>query len=178
MHPRFGLKKVYHVKLSACPTEIELGRLRKGIRLGDGMTAPARVRVLEKLKKNAWIEIEIHEGRNREVRRMFEALGYFIEKLSRVELGNVELGRLARGEIRPLMRTEIIKLKRAVGLQESFRAREKKARRLSSLSCRFRSRAIWRIDVPMTIASISSISPMSRSTFIFICQNIGRTANR
>ena len=75
--------------------------------------------MLEKLKKNAWVEIEIHEGRNREVRRMFEALGYFVEKLIRVRIGNVELGPLAPGEIRPLMRTEIIKLKRAVGLQDS-----------------------------------------------------------
>ena len=49
--------------------------LRKGIRLEDGMTAPARVRVIEKLSKNAWVEIEVHEGKKREVRRMFEALG-------------------------------------------------------------------------------------------------------
>jgi 23S rRNA pseudouridine2605 synthase len=66
------------------------------------MTAPARGRVLEKLKKNAWVEIEIHEGRNREVRRMFEALGYFVEKLTRMRIGNVELGPLALGEIRPV----------------------------------------------------------------------------
>jgi 23S rRNA pseudouridine2605 synthase len=84
--------------------------------------------VLEKLKKNAWVEIEIHEGRKREVRRMFEVLGYFIEKLIRVRLGNVELGRLAPGEIRPLMRTEIIKLKRAVGLQTSPSEPEKRKR--------------------------------------------------
>jgi 23S rRNA pseudouridine2605 synthase len=129
MHPRFGVKKVYQVKLSACPTEIELGRLRKGIRLEDGMTAPARVRVLEKLKKNAWIEIELHEGRNREVRRMFETLGYFVEKLIRVRIGNVELGRLALGEIRPLMRTEIIKLKRVVGLQDRPSEPERPERR-------------------------------------------------
>ena len=92
------------------------------------MTAPARVRVLVRLKKNAWVEIEIHEGRNREVRRMFEALKYFVEKLIRVRIGNVELGRLALGEIRPLMRTEIIKLKRAVGLQDSPSEPKKKAR--------------------------------------------------
>ena len=103
--------------------------MRKGIRLEDGITAPARVRVLEKLKKNAWVEIEIHEGRNREVRRMFEALGYFVEKLIRVRIGNVELGRLALGEIRPLMRTEIIKLKRAVGLQVSRPEPERRERR-------------------------------------------------
>jgi 23S rRNA pseudouridine2605 synthase len=96
--------------------------------LEDDITAPARVRVLERLKKNAWVEIEIHEGRKREVRRMFEVLGYFVEKLIRVRVGNVELGRLAPGEIRPLMRTEIIKLKRAVGLQDSRSEPEKRKR--------------------------------------------------
>lgn len=116
MHPRFGVKKLYQVKLSACPTEEELGRLRKGIRLDDGVTAPARVRVLEKLRKNAWVEIEIHEGRKREVRRMFEALGYFVEKLIRVRMGTVTLGKLALGEIRPLSKIEVASLKRAVGL--------------------------------------------------------------
>ena len=74
-HPRFGVKKLYHAKLSACPTEEDLARLRKGIRLDDGMTAPARAGSIDKLKKNAWVEIEVQEGRKREVRRMFEALG-------------------------------------------------------------------------------------------------------
>jgi len=115
-HPRFGVKKVYRVKLSACPTEEEIARLRGGIRLEDGMTAPARVRVLEKLKKNAWVEIELHEGRKREVRRMFEALGYFVEKLVRVRVGPVALGDLAPGELRPLSQVEIRSLKSAVGL--------------------------------------------------------------
>ncbi len=115
-HPRFGVKKRYHVKLSACPTEIDLMRLRKGVRLDDGTTAPAEVRVLERLKKNAWVEIEIHEGRNRQVRRMFEALGYFVEKLIRVRVGAVSLGALAPGEIRPLSSREVDALKRSVGL--------------------------------------------------------------
>jgi pseudouridine synthase len=121
MHPRFGVKKLYHVKLSACPTEEELARLRKGIRLEDGITAPARVRVLEKLKKNAWVEIEIHEGRKREVRRMFEMLGYFVEKLIRVRMGAVVLGKLAPGELRPLSQIEVAALKQAVGLQPRAR---------------------------------------------------------
>jgi pseudouridine synthase len=116
MHPRFGVNKVYHVKLSSCPTAEDLARLRKGIRLEDGITAPARVRVLEKLKKNAWVEIELHEGRKREVRRMFLALGYFVEKLVRVRVGVVTLGRLAPGELRPLSATEVGQLKQSVGL--------------------------------------------------------------
>jgi 23S rRNA pseudouridine2605 synthase len=115
-HPRFGVKKVYRVKLSECPDEQDLLLLRKGIRLEDGMTAPARVKVVERLKKNAWVEIEIHEGRNRQVRRMFEALGYFVEKLIRLRIGPVALGALEPGELRPLSQIEVKALKRAVGL--------------------------------------------------------------
>ena len=118
-HPRFGVKKLYHTKLSACPTEEDFARLRKGIRLDDGMSAPARARVIDKLKKNAWVEIEVHEGRKREVRRMFEALGYFVEKLIRVRVGSVSLGPLAQGELRPLSRSEIQSLKSEVGLERS-----------------------------------------------------------
>ena len=116
MHPRFGVNKVYHVKLNSCPTADDLARLRAGIRLEDGMTAPARARILQKLKKNAWIEIELHEGRRREVRRMFLALGYFVEKLMRVRIGAVSLGQLAPGALRPLTNVEIRELKRSVGL--------------------------------------------------------------
>jgi 23S rRNA pseudouridine2605 synthase len=115
-HPRFGVKKVYRVKLSECPDEKDLMLIRKGVRLEDGVTAPARVRVVEKLKRNAWVEIEIHEGRNREVRRLFGALGYYVEKLIRIRVGPVSLGSLAPGVLRPLSRLEIKTLKQAVGL--------------------------------------------------------------
>src|SRR5688572_2306664 len=115
-HPRFGVKKVYRVKLSACPTAEDFALLRQGLRLEDGMTAPARARVVEKLRKNAWVEIEIHEGRNREVRRIFEALGYFVEKLIRVRVGPLSLGVLRPGELRPLSQAEIKALKSTVGL--------------------------------------------------------------
>ncbi|MET0501038.1 MAG: pseudouridine synthase [Candidatus Binatia bacterium] len=127
-HPRFGINKVYRVKLSACPTETDFAALRKGIRLEDGVTAPARARIVERLKKNAWVEIEIHEGRNREVRRIFEALGYFVEKLIRVRVGPVSLGFLQPGELRPLTQNEITELKRAVGLLASPLAPKVKAR--------------------------------------------------
>ena len=115
-HPRYGVAKVYRVKLSACPTEEELNELRKGIRLEDGMTAPARVRVIDKLRKNAWVEIEVHEGKKREVRRMFEALNYFVEKLIRIKVGPITLGDLPVGELRRLYQGEVMALKVAVGL--------------------------------------------------------------
>lgn len=115
-HPRFGVKKVYRAKLSACPSEDDLQRLRNGIRLDDGMSAPARLRVIDKLRKNAWLEVEIHEGRKREVRRMFEALGFFVEKLMRIRFGTISLGDLPPGALRPLSQLEVKSLKKAVGL--------------------------------------------------------------
>lgn len=115
-HPRFGVKKLYQAKLSACPTPEDLAHLRKGVRLEDGMSAPARARVVTKLKKNAWVEIEVHEGRKREVRRMFEALGFFVEKLIRIKVGSITLGALPLGELRPLSQTEVDALKEQVGL--------------------------------------------------------------
>src|SRR5712692_4818809 len=60
-HPRYGVSKVYRVKVHALPSERELDRLRKGIRLEDGWTAPARARIVEVLKKKAWIELELSE---------------------------------------------------------------------------------------------------------------------
>lgn len=116
-HPRYGVPKVYRVKLSACPTQEDFAILRQGIRLEDGMAAPARAHVVDKLKTNAWVEIEVHEGRKREVRRMFEALNYFVEKLVRIRVGSVELGRLPLGELRPLSLSEIKSLRVAAGLE-------------------------------------------------------------
>ena len=70
---------------------------------------------MEKLKKNAWVEIEIHEGRNREIRRIFEALGYFVEKLIRVRVGPIVLGLLPPGELRPLSQSEIKRFEKRRG---------------------------------------------------------------
>ena len=115
-HPRYGVRKLYRVKVSGHPSESELDRLRKGIRLEDGWTAPAKVSVVERLHKKAWVEIEIHEGRYHEVRRMFEALGYFVEKLARIRMGPLRLGSVGLGEFRPLSPQEIAALKKAVGM--------------------------------------------------------------
>ena len=115
MHPRYQLPKVYRVKVSGHPSDHDLSRLRQGIKLEDGMTAPAKVRVVETLKQKAWIEIEIHEGRYREVRRMFEALGFSVEKLIRTRLGPLHLGILPPGAMRPLSPGEVAALKKGSG---------------------------------------------------------------
>ena len=122
-HPRHGVRKAYEVKLSGTPTEAQLERLRRGVRLDDGMTAPARVRVRKRLKRKAWLCIELREGRNRQVRRMVEAVGHTVERLVRSRFGPIDLGALAPGTLRPLSREEVAALRRAAALPHAPAAR-------------------------------------------------------
>ena len=105
-HPRYGVAKSYRVRLSRPPAEAELDRLRRGIRLEDGPTAPAEV----ERRGEREIEITIREGRKRQVRRMAEAVGNQVEGLVRVRIGSLELGDLPRGAARPLEPGEISSL--------------------------------------------------------------------
>src|SRR3954469_19351392 len=105
-HPRYGVPKTYRVRLVRPPSDNELERLRQGVRLEDGPTAPAEV---ERLGERE-IEVTIREGRKRQVRGMPEAVGNRVESLVRVRIGSLELGDLARGAARPLEPREIASL--------------------------------------------------------------------
>jgi 23S rRNA pseudouridine2605 synthase len=102
-HPRYGVPKTYLVRLARPPSEPDLDRLRAGVELEDGPTAPAEV---ERLGERE-LEITIREGRKRQVRRMAEAVGNEVEELTRTRLGPLDLGDLRRGEARRLDRREI-----------------------------------------------------------------------
>jgi 23S rRNA pseudouridine2605 synthase len=102
-HPRYGVAKTYLLQLSRPPSEADLDRLRRGVRLEDGPTAPAEV---ERLGERE-LEITIREGRKRQVRRMAEAIGNEVEELTRIRIGSLDLGDLRRGEARRLDRREI-----------------------------------------------------------------------
>lgn len=117
MHPRHHVAKVYEVKVNVCPSERDLERLAKGIRLGDGKTAPCELRVTKRLDKKVWIEVRLHEGRNQQIRRMFEAIGVHVDKLRRIKLGPLRMTGLAPGDWRPLREAELDKLCSAVGLR-------------------------------------------------------------
>jgi pseudouridine synthase len=116
-HPRYHVAKTYRVKVRGRPTPHALERLGKGIRFREGPTAPAKVRVLESSERKTWLEITISEGKRRQVRRMCDAVGLPVEKLIRISLGPLKLGRLPPGHFRPLDSEEIHKLRAAVGLQ-------------------------------------------------------------
>ena len=104
----------------ATHSEDQLDRLREGIALGDGPTAPAQVQVEERWSngwnKQARLTLCIHEGRKRQVRRMLRAIGYPVRQLMRVEFAGLTLGPLAAGQYRRLSLGEIHRLKAEVGL--------------------------------------------------------------
>jgi len=106
-HPRFGLPKTYHATLRGRPSELALQKLREGIVLEDGPTQPAEVIRLGHEGGSTQVQITIHEGRNRQVRRMFEAIGHPVLRLKRVGVGPVKLGDLAPGQVRPLGPDEV-----------------------------------------------------------------------
>jgi 23S rRNA pseudouridine2605 synthase len=106
-HPSFEVKKTYRASVRGGPVgEPALRRLREGVRLEDGVTAPAQVRQLEA----GVLELTIHEGRNRQVRRMCEAVGHRVVALERIAFGPLRLGRLPSGTHRRLKQAELQRL--------------------------------------------------------------------
>ncbi|HZU77804.1 MAG TPA: pseudouridine synthase [Dehalococcoidia bacterium] len=115
-HPRFGVEKQYQVLVEPVPDADALRRLREGVPLDDRPSAPARVHLLERDDQRAWLDVVLHEGRNRQLRRMCEAVGLTVISLVRVRVGPVELGRLPPGKARRLTPREIAALRKAAGL--------------------------------------------------------------
>jgi 23S rRNA pseudouridine2605 synthase len=111
LHPKNKIPKTYRVKIDGFLGEKDIVKLQRGIRLEDGVTAPAKVRVVKNLEANSWIEITIHEGKKRQVRRMLQAVGHPVSRLKRIRINGLSLGNLGSGEFRYLRPEEIAKLK-------------------------------------------------------------------
>jgi 23S rRNA pseudouridine2605 synthase len=110
-HPKYEVPKTYRARLGKPPRESELRRLREGVELEDGPTAPARV---EKVGERE-VEIVLREGRNRQVRRMVEAVGNRVVALNRIAFGPLQLGGMGVGKSRRLTAKEIADLRAAGG---------------------------------------------------------------
>ena len=102
-HPKFFVEKTYRAKYSGNLDSKKIARLENGIELEDGKTAPARIKRLP----NNFVEITIHEGRNRQIRRMLAAVGCEVESLERIEFAGLTLNGIARGEFRALSNFEL-----------------------------------------------------------------------
>ena len=115
-HPRYGVGKTYLVEVGGGVKEKTVRALARGVELSDGMTAPAEARLVERSPSGTLIEITLSEGKNRQVRRMFEAVGHPVHRLVRTAIGPLMLGRLKPGTYRKLRLEEVRNLYRAAGL--------------------------------------------------------------
>lgn len=106
-HPRHGVEKTYFAEVTGVPSRATLRRLREGVTLDDGPTAPAEVSLVQSRGDNAALEIVVHEGRNRLVRRMCDAVGHPVRRLVRTRVGPISDRRLAPGDWRRLRPGEV-----------------------------------------------------------------------
>lgn len=113
-HPRYGVSKTYRVQVAGEPSDEILTRLRRGVHLAEGMARVDRVTVLHRRDKSSVLEIELSEGKNREIRRILAQVGHKVLRLMRTAVGPIRLGRLPPGGHRRLSRQEIDSLWHAV----------------------------------------------------------------
>ncbi|MEA4825050.1 MAG: pseudouridine synthase [Clostridium sp.] len=111
IHPRKEVNKVYIAVIEGAPSKDKIDEFCNGIDIGGYITAKAKFRIIEKLQDKSKVEIIIHEGKNRQVRRMCEKIGHPVIALKRISVGNIKLGNLRRGEWRYLDENEINYLK-------------------------------------------------------------------
>jgi len=114
MHPSHEIEKTYVAEVRGRVSAQELNHLEKGVELDDGVTAPATARLISYSAgtNTSTVEISIHEGRKRQVRRMFTAIGHRVEKLSRIRLGNLDLKGVTEGHYRFLTQKEVARLQK------------------------------------------------------------------
>lgn len=117
MHPSYGVEKVYHAQVNGVVGEDVVKRFRDGIVLEDGQTAPAKLTVLSHTNALSMVEVVIHQGKKRQVRRMLDVTGHPVRKLERVSFGGITADGLKRGKYRQLTPEEVASLKKQVGLE-------------------------------------------------------------
>ena len=115
-HPRYEVPKTYVAEVEGHVGHRALTRLARGVKLEDGMTKPAEASIVERRAGATLVRLTITEGRNRQVRRMAEAVGHPVKRLVRVAIGPLQVGRLKPGTYRKLSPTEVNHLYRAIGL--------------------------------------------------------------
>ena len=111
-HPKHEMPKTYRALVSGVLSDEKCGRLERGVDIGGFRTSPAKVKIVRGLSNATLVDITIHEGKNRQVRKMFRAVGNPVKQLQRIAIGDIRLGRLAEGHYRKLTREEIEYLKR------------------------------------------------------------------
>lgn len=106
-HPKYHVEKTYIAVIKGGIKISDINKLRRGIKVEDYTTSPAQVEIMDAVEGYTYVKIKIHEGKNRQVRKMFDTLGYTVTALQRISIGQVELGNLPLGRWRHLTSHEI-----------------------------------------------------------------------
>jgi len=128
-HPRYGAGKTYEVRIEGEPEETDLDKVRNGIFLEGRLTAPARIKVLYRGRRHTLLRVEIREGRKREIRKLFDAVGFPVVALVRVDFAGLTLEGLKTGEWRYLNKKEIERLRARVAAPTRPKAAVRKGTR-------------------------------------------------
>ena len=124
---RNRVDKLYEVKVKGVPTEAAVARLRRGVTLDDGTrTAPAKIKLVHETTSNAWLEVLLHQGRNQQVRRMFEVIGHSVIKLRRVRIGPLTDENLKPGYWRLLTPGEVVRMMKKNDRKRTTKSRSSK----------------------------------------------------
>lgn len=110
-HPSHKVEKTYVAKVEGHVSKLEIKKLQEGVDIGGYVTAPSRARVVKQGNKFTIVELTIHEGKNRQVRRMFDAIDHPVQTLERIAIGRIKKGDLKTGSWRPMTEKEIEYLK-------------------------------------------------------------------
>ncbi|MGH2597140.1 MAG: pseudouridine synthase [Actinomycetota bacterium] len=116
LHPKYAIEKEYLAEVDGVPTDRQIGRIRRGVELDDGLAKPASARLVATTGARGAVRITMTEGRKREVRRLLAEVGLPVTRLVRLRVGPVKLGDLAPGAVRELSPEEIQALARAAGM--------------------------------------------------------------
>ena len=121
------VEKVYYVKVKGSPSEEQIARLRRGVTVRGSRTAPAEIRLIERTKEggNAWYEVILREGKNQQIRRMFDSIGHSVVKLRRVRIGHITDAGLAGGQHRELTSAEVKRLFQASSVTNRPRSKRR-----------------------------------------------------
>jgi 23S rRNA pseudouridine2605 synthase len=163
--PASHVPKTYHVKVHGQLADAQLKALRKGVRLDDGSTTqPAEVNVLPGESKHMWLAITIIEGKQRQIHRMLESLGYRVDKLQRVAFANLTFHHLRVGDARELTQQELNELRDSVGLDHSAVARGRWRARREATDIPRRARAKARAEAEAGPAAPLPVQPARASS--------------
>lgn len=162
MHPKFNVTKVYEVKVFGSVTETIINKLKAGAYLEEGFVKPTSVRIIKQLPTKTWIEFRLNEGRNREIRRLCEAVGLTVDKLKRLAIGGLSVEGVAPGKFRIMSKAQMLG---HIGLNEDGTLKQRKANEEGYISSKRTIDLKKKRPQPGTVADDETFVKFRRETY-------------